>query len=1208
MANIDPPAISTPSRPRYSLNPKRSGTFTSSANAPNVAGFSPGGQVFEGYSYLSRSTSMSTSTRSRPKGLQSRPSDITTSPVSAAGRKLVASPSLPRIPHVADSPVSHNAELPNRSKTVHPMGSSISTPELHSISIHSSRSTSESERLAEAVANLPHNPKSWLPSQVALYLTHVLGLVPRPVVEDVTAYVRSSRMGGRVFLRLSEKDLERQGLNLKWRKLMIEAVRKLRRDALRGRIWGYESGSLRWPKSVQDLEREEAEGDDGLLDDDQVDQDLEGVVRNFKTTSKLTLKRMRDSRKVKGMIHAFQTSPEKEPVPLGNLSIDAGYGHGYVRGQAQQILSETEERKLSLRRPLRPRRSTADFPWLENVMGTKQEDIEALLASLSEQEAQQLADELGINDLEDTEAVSRALQDNKDDKMHQPREASGESADDVMLMPTLTHHSSVDSSSVEGDTSVSECSGTESEADNVQEDEDGRRIVAPKPRYGVLDEDVIRAILADEDAGVDDFLSEEMGQVRSQLVRSHTTASIVRPGRPYRASMYTDDELAALDDDVFHTRTESSRELVEAMMSSGHAFDDASAQPDFGTARLRASEEKPRDAPSIPTFEDSCSQEPQQQQEEKSRQQEQQELELAPSNVATVEAAKAEDEYIFTLPDTPARRATSSIRRTAGRKATFGSKRGKAVLSLLSSDTEHSELFASLPGASMLRQKSATTAAEDEEGWGGTLGRSSSRKGLNNVFDPSGVPHPPTTFRKPGLDRVASEAEEEALHAKMEILEKEAQSLVDAETPTDRYEETVLSEEAIHGGMERKVSVEQRLSSLFSPDSSATTDTEANPVDAAPSGPDPEADRKAEAADDAQADLLPTATIEEAVPVVEDEPAVENALSAGSTDAVAESVIESEPRAESASLVDEAPAEGTVDSVTDEQGDSDAISSSFEDVDAQDTVSIEPGATDAVPAVEISAATLRTHEQLEPALNQSSSPIPDAAPEEATQSRDSTDRPSLEPKLLVPLTILEPHPSGTGSIKKRSMVLVDRNRFESLARRMADLESQLDTLDSPAVSSATSTINRGPGGLRDMFGASDSASSKGDPEYAQVLDDILDAATLPPSQTVKPMQRFQVEDDTTAPAPAPTGWRLLISPSAWAAYLSSLNPYYSAPPRATTVEEEREDELNLYALLGRPESEQEQHLLSIGAIPAYMLGLGAGVGFVLVREVLGARH
>ena len=73
-------------------------------------------------------------------------------------------------------------------------------------------------------AHLPANPKIWTPSQVALYLTFVLGLTPLPIVQDVTAYVRSARMGGKQFLRLREKDLAEEGLNLKWRKLMMEGI------------------------------------------------------------------------------------------------------------------------------------------------------------------------------------------------------------------------------------------------------------------------------------------------------------------------------------------------------------------------------------------------------------------------------------------------------------------------------------------------------------------------------------------------------------------------------------------------------------------------------------------------------------------------------------------------------------------------------------------------------------------------------------------------------------------------------------------------------------------------------------------------------------------------------------------------------------------------------------------------------------------------
>lgn len=61
--------------------------------------------------------------------------------------------------------------------------------------------------------------------------------------------------------------------------------------------------------------------------------------------------------------------------------------------------------------------------------------------------------------------------------------------------------------------------------------------------------------------------------------------------------------------------------------------------------------------------------------------------------------------------------------------------------------------------------------------------------------------------------------------------------------------------------------------------------------------------------------------------------------------------------------------------------------------------------------------------------------------------------------LSVPLTTLAPSPDGKGSIRKRSMILVERKRFESLARRMGVLENQLANLESmpnsPALGAAS---------------------------------------------------------------------------------------------------------------------------------------------------------
>lgn len=1116
------------------------------------------------------------------------------------------------------------------------MPSSISTPELQTICItpvHPARSESEEERLAEAVANLPHNPKIWLPSQVALYLTHVLGLVPRPVVEDVTAYVRTSRMGGRAFLRLSEKDLERQGLNLKWRKLMIEAVRKLRRDALRGRIWGNGTESMRWPKSAQDLEREEADKEDGMFEDEEATFDQDGVVRSSKTTSKLTLKRMRDSRKVRGMIQAFQTSPEKEDLslPSPHHSTDAIYApHGYVREQAQQILSEAEQKKLSLRRPLRPRRSIADFPWLESQSGeNKREDIEALLASLTEQEANELANELGISDLQDTDAVSRALQqESTATKIDLSRRyLSSESVEEVMVMPTLMRHGSTDS------TSVSECSGTESELDFTEDVATEHR--GHKPRYSVLDEDVIRAILAEEDSSTA-IVSQESSP-KSGLTRSHTTASILRPSRPYRASMYTDDELAALvnDEQRLHTRTESSRELVEALMS-GPVAEDVVAEPDFGTARLRTEET----TPAIPIFE---------------------------SSPPPQKTAEKEEEYIFHLPDSsPSSLTTGSIRRKTSRKATFGSKRGKAVLSLLNnSDTENSDLFASLPGATMLRQKS--NEAKDEEGWGGTLGRSSSRKSLNNVFDAQ----PGSRFgsvkgkqgrfgTRRGLDRVASEAEGEAFAAKLEALELEngeENGEEKVEVVTERYEETTLSEvEVEESELHRRPSVEQRLSSLFG-EGGAETKEETAVVD----GEEKVAAVTVDVAEEAGLEVeavaaADTETVSELLEGVEAGDEAEQAAVEVGSGAVEIPSTDGAVTLAEASLVDEAaeeplkddPAENNADvvdevEVAEAPAEPEVVASSDVPNDSAKHVEAEAIA-EATPSEEISTIL---EPEVEDEVSPNDAPLADVEPETREEVSPSADTPpteALEPieedyvhlapvtpspsssetpaaftnatnedessKLLVPLTVIEPHPSGTGSIKKRSMVLVDRKRFESLARRMTDLEQQLETRAS-FIPSTASGSGAGGSGLRDMFSAppSDADQEEAIEEGDAVLDALVEASVSP--SKVEPMEVMEVEEETETQKAnqGKGGWWY---PSNWASYLSSLNPYYSQSSpsplpttSANTTSAEDEDELNLWALLGRPESEQEAHLLSIGAIPAYMLGLGAGVGFVLVREVLG---
>ncbi|KAM0790912.1 hypothetical protein ACM66B_004219 [Microbotryomycetes sp. NB124-2] len=99
------------------------------------------------------------------------------------------------------------------------------------------------DKLEQELAELPPNPKLWLPSHLATYLAAHLSLHP-VLREDVTAFVRASRLSGRTFLRLRDSDLESLGVNIAWRKALNEARAKLRRESLCGRVmWGFEGGA-----------------------------------------------------------------------------------------------------------------------------------------------------------------------------------------------------------------------------------------------------------------------------------------------------------------------------------------------------------------------------------------------------------------------------------------------------------------------------------------------------------------------------------------------------------------------------------------------------------------------------------------------------------------------------------------------------------------------------------------------------------------------------------------------------------------------------------------------------------------------------------------------------------------------------------------------------------------------------------------------------
>lgn len=91
--------------------------------------------------------------------------------------------------------------------------------------------------------DLPSNPKAWNHHELAKYLSTVLRVKSAPVANDIARFVKEKRMTGRVFLRLTEEDLEEYGLNKLWRAALLTASRNLRQNVLKGRIWGFDSES-----------------------------------------------------------------------------------------------------------------------------------------------------------------------------------------------------------------------------------------------------------------------------------------------------------------------------------------------------------------------------------------------------------------------------------------------------------------------------------------------------------------------------------------------------------------------------------------------------------------------------------------------------------------------------------------------------------------------------------------------------------------------------------------------------------------------------------------------------------------------------------------------------------------------------------------------------------------------------------------------------
>ncbi|GAA5865364.1 hypothetical protein JCM8547_005069 [Rhodosporidiobolus lusitaniae] len=105
---------------------------------------------------------------------------------------------------------------------------------------------------------LPPNPKLWLPSHLALYISYSL-LLPPQLSSDITTFIRTSRLSGRTFLRLRDAEFAELGVNVRWRSALSKARDELLAAVAAGGgvnvpLWGFEGGQ---PSAEQPPEEEE---------------------------------------------------------------------------------------------------------------------------------------------------------------------------------------------------------------------------------------------------------------------------------------------------------------------------------------------------------------------------------------------------------------------------------------------------------------------------------------------------------------------------------------------------------------------------------------------------------------------------------------------------------------------------------------------------------------------------------------------------------------------------------------------------------------------------------------------------------------------------------------------------------------------------------------------------------------------------------------
>ncbi|KAK0558964.1 hypothetical protein OC844_004748 [Tilletia horrida] len=1054
-----------------------------------------------------------------------------------------------------DSPTAERI-IPRRSKTL----SSFPPPKAQNSGMQEERSKLEKERIAEKVAQLPPNPKTWSPSQVAIYLSHVLGLTPRPIVEDVTAFVRASRMNGNVFLRLREQDLANAGVNRKWRKLMLESGKVLRRDCVQCQIWGF-GNSLEDEDAQQSSEaRKSGSSDDdasseagrnhtsSVVDVAALRAGYLKVAPTSVSAMRGSVRRIKDRHAVKGMIQAFETwrteadlseSEEDAFVALTSGrarrasysgSIDSSDDDGEYEDEDGESIGSTRSHR---------ERETASIKAIYGAGFVRRRAESYSSLSDAENEAQAQIDA----EIEGDRSISRARVQARRKRLAEQK------ADDELVNAWIESLTDEEAQAL----------ANELEAKDILE----RGLLKPLIETALHTKDVSNTSSCSSTGSVREDLKILLGSVNQTTLAHHDLLSIV-------PSLNMDGELSESPSESPTVEKKESEVLAAHEPVEGSPARIAHFTPVSNDVLLAIFAEGEEEVEAIRNVEID----------------KQIDQFLGIKKKSTSSATPEIQVEVVSTPQSryaaASRYADTDDQFDTTRRRKDGSHSSGGVSDLMSlfppaaqQSTAADEVHATVkPGIMHAQTLSNASSAADEEFEISPNGSIRRRQPVNvqqtvAEEEPKAVSEeaqvativlaPPASSRGPAAAaRVAA-----LFDADEPVAEFQPPSVRDIFEPMTKIPQQQLSTQGLVAS-----SIEE----------SPAAEAEADELELASSANAPEASSAGIAQDEA-------ASIAEEAPTPAAEPSEPVELIAS------ESVVE----ANSAVVTPDVTVEPEVDSTEPEVREEERVPGPSEEEQEAVVASAAAESTSSASALDTAetaaeAEAADTTQPSVPSLTASKLPTPtlhakrDASVDVGDISGLDLDLAAFEPiepggeKLAVPLTTLAPNPDGKGSIKKRSMVLVDRKRFESLARRMGVLEEQLAGLES-ATSAASSVA--------------------GSQARASTLRNMFDEALSTPS-TPAPSSSAAAQASSSSTRVSVGAQTATIDAAMASKELSALGREFAETDflDEELIDDDDDEQSERWGLRFGPPR------LTFGAIPSYMLGLGAGIGFVLVSEVI----